>query len=79
MQVRYCGRPLDVYKNQWMKKKRLEHVNENASLNEEAELFHDSAAGEAEAENLKSSSEASNVDDPLIIKHELLASRTNIE
>lgn len=75
--MRYCGRPLDVYKNQWMKKKRLE--NETASLSEDAEMFNDSAHCDVDNESVRTCSESNNADDHHVMKHELLASRANIE
>nr|SVE85354.1 EOG090X020Z [Daphnia pulicaria] len=75
--VRYCGRPLDVYKNQWMRKRRLEQVSDNStpddcnlSTNEPVLL---------EPEPVIQMSMKQTVGDRQIIKHETLGNRTSIE
>nr|CAH0107839.1 unnamed protein product [Daphnia galeata] len=75
--VRYCGRPLDVYKNQWMRKRRLEQVSDNStpddcnlSTNEHVML---------ESEPAIQMSIKSTVGDRQILKHEMLGNRTSIE
>ncbi|XP_057364736.1 MPN domain-containing protein-like [Daphnia carinata] len=74
--VRYCGRPLDVYKNQWMRKRRLEQVSDNSTPDDCQMSNNDPVLLETEPEmvpNVKSTT------DRQIIKHETLGNRTSIE
>ena len=68
---------MDVYKNQWMRKRRLEQVSDNStpddcnlSTNEHVML---------EPEPAIQMSTKSTVGDRQILKHEMLGNRTSIE
>nr|SVE78720.1 EOG090X020Z [Daphnia lumholtzi] len=74
--VRYCGRPLDVYKNQWMRKRRLEQVSDNSTPDECLMSNTDPALLETEPETIPN---VKSTPDRQIIKHETLGNRTSIE
>nr|SVE73415.1 EOG090X020Z [Daphnia atkinsoni] len=74
--VRYCGRPLDVYKNQWMRKRRLEQVSDNSTPDDYHMSNTDTALQEGVPEMV---SDVKSTADRQIIKHEMLGNRTSIE
>nr|CAG4646851.1 EOG090X020Z [Megafenestra aurita]SVE92250.1 EOG090X020Z [Megafenestra aurita] len=75
--VRYCGRPLDVYKNQWMKKRRLEQVSDSVTTEDCSISTNDPLPIEPELEI--DSSMKSNLSDRQVFKHESLGNRASIE
>lgn len=68
---------MDVYKNQWMKKRRLEQVSDNLAIDDCNISTHEPNPVEPELENdlvIKS-----NASDRQIVKHETLGNRSSIE
>lgn len=72
--MRYCGRPLDVYKNQWMKKRRLEQVNDNLTPDDCSTSTHEASGNE-----VKPSFIVVPGDLRQLVKHETLGNRPTIE
>nr|CAG4643045.1 EOG090X020Z [Ilyocryptus agilis] len=75
--VRYCGRPLDVYKNQWMRKRRLDQLGENSTPDECNVSISEPLTLEQGSELepfIKIVSSGRN-----IVKHETLGNRVTIE
>ena len=75
--VKYCGRPLDVYKNQWMKKRRLEQVSDNLTPDDCNTSIHEPTT-ESEYE-VKPSFIVVSGDLQQLVKHETLGNRATIE
>nr|CAG4649131.1 EOG090X020Z [Scapholeberis mucronata]SVE93477.1 EOG090X020Z [Scapholeberis mucronata] len=79
--VRYFGKPLDVYKNQWMRKRRLGQSNSDNLAIEDGgtSAFNQSMPNEGEPESELELKENIVAINRKIVKHETLGNRSSID
>jgi len=79
--VRYCGRPLDVYKNQWMRKRRLEQISESSPTPDCNTPINDNSEVEIDTQQVSKSPAVFKIGfcDRPTFKHETLGNRSTLE
>nr|CAG4642337.1 EOG090X020Z [Evadne anonyx] len=79
--VRYCGRPLDVYKNQWMRKRRLEQISESSPTPDCNAPINDNNEAEMDARQVTKSPAVFKIGfcDRPTFKHETLGNRSTLD